>query len=154
MRRGGLLCGCVRTLVLAGTLTAAHANAASLDLLVEDMNSGDAQCGVSESPLLSRARLTLRTVGITVDKDATPFLYVRTNTLALSEGCVSNVQVSIQEMATLRQNAPFVPVRRNAMYSVCTSATVLTGPKHDFMARMLDSLEAVIKDCLGKVAYK
>ena len=139
---------------VAGVMAAAtQATAARLDILIEDLHSGAGQCGITESNLESRARLTLRGAGITADKDAVPYLYVRLTTLALPSGCVSNINVTIQEQATLRQNASFIPVRKPS-YPVCASGTLITGPQHDFVDRVMNSIEQAIKDCLGKVLYK
>src|SRR4029079_9456673 len=85
------------------------ATAAELRILVEKLDEQAARCGIAESALESRARLTLRSAGLTVKQDtAGKYLYINANVGELSSSqCVVSLMVQIRESKSVPPSASF-----------------------------------------------
>jgi hypothetical protein len=149
------------TLLLAlGTSALAQQERARprLTIAIDGLDEDATKCGVSKSQLESIAALTLRNNGIqAVDKLTNPFLYVSTVFLSTAAGgCAFHTRVSIRGLSPSDfAKAPlgaFTP-RAASNTELCHDGSLNTSGKATISANMTQTLENLIKQCLGQLDY-
>jgi hypothetical protein len=126
-----------------------------LSILVEDLSSAAAQCGVNGLSLTNEAARVLRNNGVRVTTDrwsGGPRLYVVANILSVDRIglCIASVRAEISSyIDASRPQGGFRPREKSGSLVLCFSSLVQVWPRGDGKP----NLEAVINDCLGQLEY-
>lgn len=150
-------------LVMLALLLSAHTMAQQrpkLGIVIEELDSDAAACGISKSSLESIAALTLRNNGIqTVNEITNPYLYVRAVFLTIQAGgdsCVFSMRVEVRGIRQLDMpNTPLgaFTAREGSHTLLCVAGGLNISPTPLAVSEMTRELEEGIKLCLGRLDY-
>ena len=129
----------------------------AVKIVIEDLDQDAATCGILKSSLESIAALTLRNNGIQVVETLTnPYFYVRATMQPISQGnqfvgCAAYLGVSL--VASVPAPTGRFKPRRWVGAQLCENSQILSGAPPRFSRSMENSLEQIIKFCLGSLDY-
>jgi hypothetical protein len=80
-----------------------------LGVVVETLSDAGHEAGITEDRLRTITELRLRTAGLVVDSDSSPYLYVRYNLLDCEAGlCTYSYETSLNEPVTIERNGEVI----------------------------------------------
>jgi hypothetical protein len=148
------------TVVLVALFMAAHAGAvraASLPVVIEQLNAAAKACGIAEPSLETVARRTLENSRWQPDADAGGSLSVRANvTLASRSACAARITVRMKAFAKpLHASGTANPRERprGPRVVLCAKSGTYSSPKAVFALEVESAVEHSIKECLGSLKH-
>ncbi len=126
----------------------------SLQILVENLSSDDARCGITESIIRTSATLTLRNNRISVSKQTYPYLYINVISLYLPniDSCAFSGSASIrtpqpaQERNGLKSNS-------SERVLLCNQAGMGVGPRTGIPKQVSEMVAGHVSACLVDIDY-
>jgi hypothetical protein len=148
------------TVVLVALLVATYASAAraaSLTVVIENLNAAAKACGISEPQLESVALRTLGNSQLQPDADAGGWLNVRvTVTQTRRNPCVARISVQMKAFAKRLPSGGIANPKQRSRVPVvvlCNRDGNYSTPKAAFSLEVESAVEDSIKQCLGSLKY-
>lgn len=151
--------GATRIAMIVGTSALALsciAHGASLDVVVEELDSEAAACGVTKSQLVDLARLTLRNnrVQPSTVEGGVAYLYVRVAVVHRSGvGCMGSLDIQIKTIAEPLIKTGFRNPKGYPMAVLCDEGGLVVAPRAVYSSQLEQEMESFIKQCLGSLDY-
>lgn len=132
----------------------------SLRVVIEDLSSNAALCGIDEASITSIAALTLRNNGVRVVDQAALYLYVQATAVqeksvsGRSLGCAVGLLIRVQRPIVASGHFEgFAPRSGRSRNVLCESGGIYTSSESAMGNYFMRELETHIKLCLGQLDY-
>jgi hypothetical protein len=124
------------------------------EILVEELS--DEPCGLTKDAISGRARLILRQYGFTETETSNPYFYITVTSFELGQQCVGEITVEVtgltaQDIGDGKMG--WVSKAKGRMTVLARAGYIFSVPRYDASSKILDSVEAQIKNALSEIEY-